>query len=133
VIGGNAMLEFLIKTRKNKGFTLTELIIVVAIIGIIATLVMPAVMGYLDEAKLNTDLSNAAAMSRIVKNVSAPGGLDLSTVPDNTVISVIISYLGSIPNVKSDPSAHFLLNRNDASVTTSTAAEVPGTTINLNK
>jgi prepilin-type N-terminal cleavage/methylation domain-containing protein len=126
------MKKFL-KSKGNIGFTLTELVIVVAIIGLIATLAIPSLMGYLDDAKLNTDLSNAAAMSRIIKSISAPGGLNLATVTSTSAIQVIMDNLNTttIPAVKSNISADFYLSRNDASVTIS-AVDLGVNYINLN-
>jgi type IV pilus assembly protein PilA len=47
------------KVKKKKGFTLIELIIVVAIIAILAALAIPKLMGTQDNAKKKTDIANA--------------------------------------------------------------------------
>lgn len=40
--------------RRNAGFTLVELMVVIAIIGLLAALVLPSFMGQLDEAKVTS-------------------------------------------------------------------------------
>lgn len=50
------------KARKNKkGFTLMEMLIVVAIIAILVAIAIPTFGGALDQAKYNTDIANVRA------------------------------------------------------------------------
>ncbi len=64
--------------KMQQGFTLIELMIVVAIIGILAAVAIPAYQDYTIRAKVTEGLSMADAMKNVVAENSMNGGADLS-------------------------------------------------------
>lgn len=62
--------------KKDRGFTLIEIIVVIAILAVLAALAIPAIAGYIQNSKAQTNLANAkmiynAASAYIASNPSA--------------------------------------------------------------
>ncbi|MDQ0150636.1 type II secretion system protein [Eubacterium multiforme] len=98
--------------NKKKGFTLIELVAVVAIMGILATIFVPKITGYMNEAKKTRVMDQARKVVMAVdtyemKQNKAFSGSKVSDVISNNITK---EYLGgegttldnTLPNLKGD-------------------------------
>ena len=47
-------------TKTEKGFTLVELVVVIAIIGVLASLIIPSIINYVKKAARRSDMATAS-------------------------------------------------------------------------
>ena len=112
--------------KNNKGFSLVELIIVIAIMAILAGALAPALIKYIAKSRRSTDVSNAQTIATAVTNAEA-GDYTLSTTKPVAVngtgaafTSEVVSQLGSAaykPKYDKDQSFMFTLSSDKSTFT----------------
>ena len=74
------MNKFFAKTAKREGFTLVELIVVIAILGILAGIAIPVYSGYISKANEAKDVQLVAQINTAIAAAAAGNGLDAEDV-----------------------------------------------------
>lgn len=93
--------------RNQKGFSLVELIIVIAIMAVLIGLLAPQYLKFVSRAKVNTDIQNAVSIADAVNATIIDNGIGSLSSPitgaGGTSVSGV-SGLAELPDSKVDPS-----------------------------
>ena len=85
------MIKMIQKNMNKKGFTLVELIIVIAVMAILAAIVIPRMGGITTTFKQRADQSSAEMLARQLELIVQSGGtLDTADVGDEVTITAAI-------------------------------------------
>lgn len=87
------------RLKDNKGFSLVELIVVIAIMVILIALLVPNVSGYIGRARRTADLTNAQAVYSFAVNYvaeQAMAGADISAISHDTLRNAVEEALPNI-------------------------------------
>tara|TARA_B100002049_G_C15928230_1_gene311056 strand:+ start:259 stop:696 length:438 start_codon:yes stop_codon:yes gene_type:complete len=111
-----------VKASNQKGFTLIELMIVVAIIGILAAIALPAYQNYTKKARFSeVMMATQAHKTAIEVCVQTQGGLASCTADSNGVPADQTTAVGLVSSVEWDETAPSLV---------ATAVGTSGTPVN---
>lgn len=105
------MIQAIRKQKNKKGFTLIELIVVIAIIGILAAVLLPQFLGFTDRAREGTAVSGAKEMLTALQTVYSLDGA--GAIDDSNAAASLATIKTYIPVLKE--------NALDAAPTTATA------------
>ena len=119
------MIKKLQSLKKKKGFTLVELIVVIAIIGVLAAILVPTMLGYVTSSRITSANSTASSLrssinSFITSMDSAGAGIKRSTTASTWTITV------SGGTVTATPAASDLTNSASSYSYTATNSKVDG-------
>lgn len=81
------------KKMNNKGFSLIELIIVIAIMAVLVAIIAPNLTKYLGKSKQETDKTNLAEIKKQVKNCISEAATNDPEIPVQNVDGTTATYV----------------------------------------
>ena len=101
------MFKLLNKKKNNKGFTLVELVIAIAILAILVGLLAPQYTKYVEKSRKSADASNMDEMVKAVQVYAADGSNNIAVKTGETNIAGTISIGETTVTVDGDAKTAF--------------------------
>lgn len=101
--------------KREKGFTLVELIVVIAVLTVIAAIVIPQFLGRVDQAKVDADEVTISQLEKLVMQYKVDND---GAAPSPSLVELEgDKYLGGpIPEAQQDKSKTFVLDTDNKTV-----------------
>lgn len=106
------------RKKNNKGFSLVELIIVIAIMAVLVGVLAPQFLGYVKKSKISTDIQNAQQVATEIATKIADAeakGNDQSLIVDEWT-KVTSNEVSGVPNAKLDKAAIYYYMVDDSNI-----------------
>ena len=106
------------KEMNNKGFSLVELIIVIAIMAVLVGVLAPQYLKYVKNSKVSTDITNASNINTAISAGIADGSISVTSA-DSTISAISSAWnlsINEFPTSKVDSTFNWSVVVNDKGV-----------------
>lgn len=92
--------------KREKGFTLMEMLIVVAIIAVLVAIAIPVFSGSLEKSRQAVDAANARSLKALLATMVIDGEIDFTTAKGNTEGNTIGAWVLVTRDAKTRPTSY---------------------------
>ena len=100
------MIKKLQKLKAKKGFTLVELIVVIAIIGVLAAILVPTMLGYVE----NSRITSADQIAKTIKDAAQVAATEMDTQGMGLATAKVVALGTYTPAANNNPATIVLVS-----------------------